>query len=214
MASPALRGLWKTDIHGLRNYYFAGYTGGAGMAPDSWIFILSFDDHARPVPFYVTSYAAYDNKGIRDLLNLDGTGPQLVQQTWAETHWMPGERSGYYITTLYQQRGLYWYRTDGPHGSRNFPLFEKWVNLPRMVPKLVAAPELSNYVADFDPRSGTRTRILSFDKNGFHVAQELGCNLESIGLVVEDSKKGRQIQLARLLQAVRCCGTSSAPGGP
>jgi hypothetical protein len=102
----AIRGLWRTDIHGIRNYYFAGYTGGAGMAPDAWIFILSFDDQARPVPFYVTGRAAYDRKGIRDLLNLDGTGPQLLQQSWAETHWMPDARSGYYITTLYEQRGL------------------------------------------------------------------------------------------------------------
>jgi hypothetical protein len=73
----------------------------------------------------VTSRAAYDSKGISDLLNLDGTGPQLLQQSWEETH--PGERSGYYITMLYQQRGLYWYRADGRHGSRSFPLFEKVV---------------------------------------------------------------------------------------
>ena len=51
MLPGALRGLWRTDIHGFRNYYFAGYTGGAGMAPDTWILILSLDDQARPFPF-------------------------------------------------------------------------------------------------------------------------------------------------------------------
>jgi hypothetical protein len=194
----ALRGLWRTESKGLRNYYFAGYTGGAGMAPDTWILILSFDDQARPVPFYITSYAAYDSKGIRDLLDLDGTGPQLLQQTWVETHWMPDTRSGYYITALYQQRGLYWYRADGRHGARTFPLFEKWVlPLPETRPQLTVVPDSSNWVADYgnDPRAGVRTKVASVDKHGFHVVPELGCHLESVGLVIQDSEAGRQIHL-------------------
>jgi hypothetical protein len=191
------RGLWKTDVNGTRTYYFAGYTGGAGMAPDTWILVLSFDEQGRPIPFYVTtSHADYDSKGISDILNLDGTGAELLQQNWAETDWMPGERSGYYITTLYQQRGIYWYRTDGQHGARTFPLYEKWVNLPNTHPQLVEAPELSSWLADSgnDPRSGTSARILSVDKRGIHAGPELGCELQSIGLIVEDSKAGRQIE--------------------
>jgi hypothetical protein len=192
----AIRGLWKTDVNGARTYYFAGYTGGAGMAPDTWILVLSFDEQRRPVPFYVIGYAAYDSNGISDLLNLDGTGPELLQQNWEETDWMPGERSGYYITTLYQQRGIYWYRVDGQHGIRTFPLYEKWVSLPNTHPQLVEAPELSNWLSDYgnDPRSGIRSRILSLDKHGVHTGPELGCELESVGLVVEDSKNGRQIE--------------------
>jgi hypothetical protein len=166
------------------------------MAPDTWILVLSFDEQRRPVPFYVIGYAAYDSNGISDLLNLDGTGPELLQQNWEETDWMPGERSGYYITTLYQQRGIYWYRVDGQHGIRTFPLYEKWVSLPNTHPQLVEAPELSNWLSDYgnDPRSGIRSRILSLDKHGVHTGPELGCELESVGLVVEDSKNGRQIE--------------------
>lgn len=190
----AIRGLWKTEVNETRTYYFAGYTGGAGMAPDTWILVLSFDEQAKPVPFYVTtSHADYDNKGISDVLNLDGTGPELLQQSWAETN--PNERSGYYITTLYQQRGIYWYRTDGQHGAKTFPLYEKWARLPNK-PHLVDPPELSTYLSDYgnDPRTGIRSRILSIDKHGIHTGPELGCELESIGMAVEDSKSGRQIE--------------------
>lgn len=193
----AARGLWKTELSGTRTYYFAGYTGGAGMAPDTWILVLSFDEQGRPIPFCVTtSHADYDSKGISDVLNLDGTGPELLQQNWEETDWMPGERSGYYITTLYQQRGLHWYRTDGQHGARTFPLYEKWVNLPNTHPQLVEAPELSSRLSDYgnDPQSGIHSRILSIDKHGIHTGPELGCELQAIGLIVEDSRNGRQIE--------------------
>jgi hypothetical protein len=191
---PATHGLWKTDVNGTRTYYFAGYTGGAGMAPDTWILTLSFDEQARPVPFYVLSYAAYDGNGINDLLNLDGTGPELLQQDWAETN--PVERSGYYMTTLYQQRGLYWHRTAGRHGARTFPLCEKSAIFPNTQPQLVDAPELSSWLSDYgnDPRTGIRSRILSIDKHGIHTGPELGCEPQFIGLVVEDSKAGRQIE--------------------
>jgi hypothetical protein len=165
MLPAATHGLWKAEANGTRTYYFAGYTGGAGMAPTTWILALSFDEQAKPVPFYVPGYAAYDRKGIIDLLNLDGTGPELLQQNWEET--MPGERSGFYITTLYQQRGIYWYRIDGQHGTRTFPLYEKWTHLPNKQPQLVAAPELSSWLTDYgnDPRSGIRSRILRIDKH-------------------------------------------------
>ena len=168
------------------------------MAPDTWIFILSFDEQGRPVPFWVRSYAAYDRDGIRDLLNLDGTGPELLQQSWAETHSMPDTRSGYYITTLYQQRGIYWYRADGRHGMRTFPLYESWAILPNTLPKLVESPKLAaEWLSDYgnDPRSGVRSRILSAGAAGIHTGPELGCQLEFIDLVVQDSKSGREIEL-------------------
>ncbi len=183
-------------MNGARTYYFAGYTGGAGMAPGSWLLAISFDEQGRPVPFYITGYATYDKTGVSDVVNLDGTGPELLQQNWEETHWMPDARSGYYITTLYRQRGLYWYRADGAHGTRTFPLYEKWAILPNTEPQLVAAPELSSLLSDFgnDPSSGIRTRVLGLDQRGLQVGPELGCDIEFIDLVVEDSRAGRQVE--------------------
>jgi hypothetical protein len=191
-------GIWKTELNGVPTYYFAGYTGGAGTAPGAWILVLSFDERGRPVPFYVMSYADYDRNGINDLLNLDGNGPQLLHQKWVETPPALDSRAGYYITTLYQQRGVYWYRTDGRHGLKTFPLYERWVMLPKREPEEVAAPEGANeWRTDYgnDPRIGVRSTILSASDRGIIAGPELGCNLDSIDVVVRDSKDGREIEL-------------------
>ncbi|MGA2601981.1 MAG: hypothetical protein ABSH09_33875, partial [Bryobacteraceae bacterium] len=116
--NDAVRRAWSSDVNGSRTYYFAGYTGATGSAPETWILALSFDEHHSPVPFFVTTHGGYDKQGIEDVLNLDGTGPQLLQQDyWGNI----SDDPGYYVTTLYEQRGCYWYRSDGLHGSHTFP---------------------------------------------------------------------------------------------
>jgi len=196
--SPAIHGLWETDLNGRRTYYFAGYTGGAGMAPGTWLLIISFDERGRPVPFYLVGRAHHDSRGIVDVLNLDGTGPELLQQDWAETNWMPDSRSGYYITTLYQQRGLYWYRADGLHGTRSFPLYERWAIIPDTKPELVTGSTFpQGLLADYgnDPRGGLRARVQSSDGRQIQVGSELGCKLNSDPLVVRDTRAGREISI-------------------
>jgi hypothetical protein len=194
--SPATRGLWQTSLNSRRTYYFAGYTGGAGMAPGTWLLILSFDERGRPVPFYIVGRAQYDSQGIIDVLNLDASGPELLQQDCVETNWMPDSRSGYYVTTLYQRRGLYWYRADGPHGTRSFPLYEKWAIIPDMKPELVTGPLApQELLADYgnDPSSGIRAKVRSPDGHVLRVGSELGCKLNSDPLVVRDTREGRDI---------------------
>ncbi len=206
MLPAATDGLWETDLNGIPTYYFVGYTGGAGMAPPTWILTLSFDERGWPVPFYTTGFAISDEEGISDVLNLDGTGPELVEQNWEESKWTAQERSGYYITTLYQQRGIYWYRADGRHGARSFPLYEKWGIVQGTRPQLVAAPDSARPLADYgnDPRSAIRARVLGLDKEGIHLGSGLPCRPEFIDVVVEDSKAGRQIEVGYF--------SSSSPG--
>jgi hypothetical protein len=82
---PTTGGVWESD-RGARTYFFAGYTGGAGMAPDTWIVAISFDENGRPVPFYMTTYGApYDKQGIKDFVDLDPDGPVLLQQSGSKT---------------------------------------------------------------------------------------------------------------------------------
>ena len=196
--SPATHGLWETNSNGRRTYYFAGYTGGAGMAPGTWLLILSFDEKGRPIPFYLVGRAQYGSHGIDDVLTLDGTGPELLQQDWVETNWMPDSRSGYYVTTLYQQRGLYWYRADGLHGTQSFPLYEKWAIIPDTKPELVTGLTLpQGALADYgnDPSGGVRTRVQSSDGRQIRVGSELGCKLNSVDLVVRDTRSGREMTI-------------------
>jgi hypothetical protein len=146
----------------------------------------------------VRSYAAYDRNGIKDVLNLDGTGPELLQQTWEGTNRTDEARSGYYVTTAYEQRGAYWYRTDGRHGAQTFPLYEKWAILPNTRPEVVTNPELPReWLSDYgnDPRSGVRTNVLWLDEHGIHAGADLGCELESIDVVIKDSRGGREVEV-------------------
>ena len=196
--TPALRGIWKADLYGARSYYFAGYTGVVDMAPSTWIFVIAFDDQRRPVPFYITTQDAdYDRSGIKELLNLDGTGPQLLQQEWEEVNWMPNARSGYFITSLYQQRGLYWYRSDRRHGEKKYPIYEEWAMVPKAKLKMVDPSTLpQDWSTDYtsDPATGVHTRIAGLDNRGIHLGPELGCDLRSWNVVVRDSAAGRDIE--------------------
>jgi len=195
---PTTRGLWEAERNGGRTYYFAGYTGGAGMAPDTWILVLSFDEQRQPVPFYLSTYSGYDSAGIKDALDLDGTGPELLQQSWVETKSPPNVRSGFYITALYQRRGDYWYRADGQHGMRAFPLFEKWSALPKTEPQLVPAPpHAERWLTDLgnDPASGVRTTIVGIDDHTVRTGPELGCTLDRVGVVVQDSAAMRRVEI-------------------
>jgi hypothetical protein len=195
---PAIRGLWMAGRPGKRTYYFAGYTGGAGMAPDTWILAISLDEHRLPVPFDLRTFSGYDANGIKDLVELDGTEPVLLQQTWLENDLIPDQRSGYYITNAYRQEGVYWYRADGPHGSGSFPAFEKWAKLPGTRPELVRAsyvPSRLNADRGNDPRAGVQARISAVDERGIHATGQMGCKLESVNVIVNDSARGRRIEV-------------------
>jgi len=202
MLPPGIRGLWLAGNGLGRTYCFAGYTGGAGMAPDSWILAVSFDERARPSPFHILSYAAYDAKGIKDLLQFGAESLMLLQQTWLEKNWKSGARSGYYITSAYHQKGVFWYRASGSYGSISFPAFERWaLLLPETTPELVSAPDLpngSNTDYGNDPTSGTQTRIVGVDEDEIQTGPELSCNLEFINVIVLDSARGRDIEVGEI----------------
>ncbi len=193
-----MRGAWESNRGGFRTYFFAGYTAGAGMAPDTWIVALSFDEHGRPIPFYMTTYGApYDEQGIKDLVDLDADGPVLLQRNGSRTNLGSQIESAVYFTTAYQQRGDYWYRADGRHGSNVFPIFEKWALLQNSQPERVASsPDLVQLRSDYgnNPKSGIETRIVGLDDRGIH-AEQLRCELQFINVIVQDSQAGRQIEV-------------------
>lgn len=199
LALPApTRGAWLSDRGDARTYFFAGYTGGAGMAPDTWLLAISFDENGRPIPFYMTTYGApYDDHGIKDFVDLDPGSPVLLQQNGSRMSPASQIESTVYITTAYHQRGDYWYRVDGPHGSIVFPVFERWDRLPNSQPQRVASsPDLAKLASDYgnDPQSGTEARIVGLDDHGIHT-ERLGCQLKSVRVIVNNRFAGRQIEV-------------------
>ena len=193
--NDAARGAWSSDASGYRTYYFAGYTGAAGSGPATWILALSFDEIGRPVPFFVTTHGSYDATGIADLLDLDGSGPELLEQSyWGNMMNDPG----YYVTTLYRQRGPFWYRSDGRHGAHFFPAFEKWSAMWKNRPaELVAGAPFQQPVRDSsnNPAAGIRTRVLGANKYVIHVDPEIGCQVVRPAVSVTDSAAGRKVDL-------------------
>lgn len=166
------------------------------MAPTTWILALSFDEKGRPVPFYTISHDTYDKNGIDDVLDLDGTGPELLEQSYWGTRL--NDDPGYYVTALYQQRGCYWYRSDGRHGAHEFPAFEKWSVLWKGRPaELAPQPASAWRVRDSgnDPATGVHTRIIGTQDGALRLAPGTGCEDKTIGVTVIDSAKGRTIDL-------------------
>jgi|SRR5579872_1906663 len=187
---PAARSLWRTDMDGVKTYWIFGYTGAAGIGPPTWTLALTFDSAGRPNPFYAIGYVSHLDDGIADLLDLDGAGPQFVQQDWVGTNWDrrdAGAQSGYYVTTLYAQKGVFWYRSDGHHGATSFPLFERWSRWAGAPPQLVPMPPdfKTEWIPDYsnDPANGVRNA---------------GCNVEGVDVVVRDSSRGREIEMRDL----------------
>ncbi len=210
---PSGRGIWRTGVGSKRTYYIVGYTGGNGIAPQTWVFAFAFDAQGKPIPFFVSSYSEYDENGLKDLLNLDGTGPQLIQQDWCDTHWdrsQTGMQSGLWLTTLYEQRNGYWYRNDGRHGLRTFPLYEKWSRWSPAQPQLVNNDSVpSRCTTDYgnDPAAGIKATISHFDDYEFQSEVNAGCRRFVASVVVRDSGRGREIevedpQVGPLLRAV------------
>jgi len=194
----AVRAGWRGTGSEADSYYFHGYTGGVGFAPPTWILALSFDENGRPVPFYF-----FTQGGMEDLVNLDGTGPQLLQQDyWGGMHQDPG----YYVTTLYEKRGPYWYRSDGRHGEHEFPAFEKWsLRWESRTAVLVSRPESKESVHDFsnDPAGGVSTSVVvQGSHRNFAVGRETGCASVHIEVAVVDSATGRRIFMPPLNDSI------------
>ena len=137
-----------------------------------------------------------DERGVEDVLNLDGTGPELLQQDYAGNIM---DDPGYYITTVYQQRGVYWYRSDGVHGTHSFPAYEKWSVMWHGRPAvLVDHPPPGLQVRDWgnDPRNGVSTAMLRLGKmGGLYVTPVSGCKYVTVGAPVADGPSGREIAL-------------------
>ena len=195
----AARGAWRSDANGARTYYFDGYTGATGMGPATWILALSFDDSGRPVPFFVTTHGS-----IEDVLDLDGTGPQFLVQEYQGNIM---DDPGYYVTTLYQQRGFYWYRSDGQHGAHVFPTSEEWSVMRKDQPAVLMTPPVFKravWDSTNDPAAGIRVEILSVGENStFHVTPTSGCSSVSVGVVVWDTPAGRRIELEEFQQSLK-----------
>ena len=131
------------DHNGIRDLALIYPTGGNGLAPTSHIFVLTFDDEGRPVPFHADGYFQdFAKEGIFDLVDLNWDGrAELIYMNFDD---------GYWITNLYEVRGARWRRVKGVYGEHSYPLYTRFTHRPNrkaVVPsrgRQPFAPDLSN----------------------------------------------------------------------
>ena len=94
VTADALRGgaLYSADLdhNGKDDLIYAAYTGGNGLAPSMHVVILLFDTAGRPVPSEIDGYFEIDERGLKDLVDLDGDGrAELIRQSCRFSRWRP-----------------------------------------------------------------------------------------------------------------------------
>lgn len=207
---PNLNDLWKAGSA----YFFTGPTLATGIGPELMIAALTFGQANRPSPLYLQSYSGTDQDGIEDLLDLDGSGLELLQQDWCDTNWdhstVPAQ-SGYWITSLLKQRDGFWHRSDGRHGAMEFPVYQKWSRWLDRPPEATARrPVPEAWIPDHgnDPATGFKTRIVNLTQYGIRVEPTAGCEEISVDVAVHDTASDREIafdgsnQLRQLLRSI------------
>jgi hypothetical protein len=138
------------DHNGRTDIIYAAYTGGNGLAPPMHVLTLLFDATGRPVPSEMDGYFEIDERGLQDLIDLDGDGrAELIRQAYDD---------GYWITSAYEARDAHWHRIRGEHASRGFPIYTRFTYRANRVPTTPAPgrhPEeddLSNDAAAYSGR--------------------------------------------------------------
>ena len=123
-------------------------TGGSGLAPTGHLFFLTFDGRGRPAPFEVEGYFQLDERGMLDLLDLDGDRrAELVHMNHG---------GGYWVTNLYEAEGGGWRKVAGRHARRSYPLYTRFTRRPNRNP---VAPRPG--ARPFAPDLSTASPVLS-----------------------------------------------------
>lgn len=193
--------LYAADLDGdkVQDLVIVSPTGGNGLAPTTSLVALTFDGKGRPVLFDVGGYFQEDDRGVFDLLDLDGDGrAELLYMNFDD---------GYWITTLYEAEGGHWRRLEGTHGRHTYPLYTRFTNRPNRRPvtprhgRKPFTPDLSNAepvlrgaLASYEWADVSQSEDIKLFVNagGSRVACSPVSWFGSFGVVV-DSDEGREV---------------------
>jgi len=146
-------------------------TGGCGLSPTSDIHCFLFDATGRPMPFATDGYFDYDERGIRDLVDIDRDGKaELVYMNFND---------GYWVTSLYKASNGRWQKLQGQIGNRTFPLFTRFTFRDNHTPvapmsgRHPIAPDLSN------ASTNLRGRLVSYRWANVEESQDIELHLQT-----------------------------------
>lgn len=146
---------WSADLDrdGVRDLVLVGATGGIGLAPTTRLTALLFDGAGRPVPWEVDGFYEVDDRGVGDMLDLDGDGrAELVRMSFSD---------GYWVTVPYEAQAARWHLRVGDHGDRVYPLYTRFTRRPNHEPS-DPWPDRSPFVEDLSnsvPQASGPARI-------------------------------------------------------
>ena len=136
------------DHNGTADIIYASYTGGNGLAPPIHVLTLMFDSTGRPVLSAMDGYFETDERGLKDLLDLDRNGrAELLRQSFDD---------GYWITSLYEALNAKWQIIKGQHAGRQYPMYTRFTTRANRVPTTPAPgrhPVEDNLSNNFDTAS-------------------------------------------------------------
>lgn len=159
------------DANGELDLIYISSTGAAGAAPGQRIVFLCFDRSGRPVPAEFEGDIDFSERGIGDILDLDGNGhAEFLRQEIDD---------GYWITSLYEFRDSRIHLVRTPHAGRTYPLYTRYTARPNKIaltPKPPRHPRQSDLSNSSSNPSPIRLSGFQFDKTAMtlHLQPEEG----------------------------------------
>ncbi|EOT8215282.1 hypothetical protein ACKXMA_004280 [Escherichia albertii] len=106
------------DRNGIQDLVIWRGVSGNGLAPSSFLILMTFNQQGRPCVFQVDGFYTANETGVDDLLDLQGNGhSQLLDMQFD---------SGYWITSLYQVKEAKWQRVHGWFGKLSYPALTRF----------------------------------------------------------------------------------------
>lgn len=112
------------DRNGQTDVLITGYSGAAGIRPETYHLFLMRDGTGQPIPWMVFTYGLWDEQDRTDLLDLNRDGRIEVL---VASHGRSDEGAyNYWTYQLYEARDGLWYSVTGPHGPATYPVHSKF----------------------------------------------------------------------------------------
>ena len=189
--------IWTADLdrNGRKDLLILVRTGSCGWEPGSQLITLMFEQNRRPIPWMCNGYFELDDRGIKDLLDIDGDGrAELVKQS---------HRDGYWLTSIYESGSCTWHKLDSICDFR-LPLCTRFTQASNLVgvsadPRAPVDVDLSNGVGAID--CCTKLPVMEVD---------WALKLQDSRLTMSD---GRKIRLANASSDSACALILDEPSG-
>ena len=128
MVSPshACHEIWVRDFdrNGQLDALVSGYSGAAGIRPETVHYFVLRDSLGQPIPWRVYTYGLFEDEGRTDLLDLNKDGRlEVLVASYGNSD---VDEYNYWTYELYEARNGLWHLVQGQHGPVSYPVYSKF----------------------------------------------------------------------------------------